>query len=52
MHCNIKKHSQLVLTTNAEVLQSYAKLDAKKIKCTKAEFDMWQQATGWNLSSN
>ena len=51
MHCNITKYSQLVLTSDAEVLQSYAKLDAKKTQCTKAEFDMWQQATGWNHSS-
>ena len=51
MHCNITKYSQLVLTSDAEILQSYAKLDAKKSQCTKAEFDMWQQATGWNHSS-
>ena len=51
MHCNITKYSQLVLTSDAEILQPYAKLDAKKTQCTKAEFDMWQQATGWNHSS-
>ena len=50
MHCNITKYSQLVLTSDAEVRQSHAKLDAKKTQCTKAEFDMWQQATGWNHS--
>ncbi|CAK9044027.1 Uncharacterized protein SCF082_LOCUS25069, partial [Durusdinium trenchii] len=43
MHCNITKYSQLVLTSDAEILQSYAKLDAKKTQCTKAEFDMWQE---------
>ena len=46
MHCNIAKYSQLKLTTDQEVLQSYAKLDARKATCTKADFDMWQQATG------
>ena len=50
MHCNITKYSQLKLTTDQEVLQSYAKLDARKATCTKTDFDMWQQATGWTHS--
>ena len=51
MHCNVTKYSQLVLTSDAEVLQSHARLDAKKARRAKAEIDMWQQATGWNHGS-
>ena len=49
-HCNILQYNQLSLTTDDEVLESYARLDAKATS-TKHDFDMWQQATGWNHSS-
>ena len=51
MHCNIMQYNQLSLTTDDQVLESYARLDARKATSTKNDFDMWQQATGWNHSS-
>ena len=44
------QHSQLVLSTDQGVLDSYARLASRKDGCTKAEFDMWQQATGLTFS--
>ncbi|CAE7256692.1 unnamed protein product [Symbiodinium sp. CCMP2592] len=42
------KYSQLVLTTDEDVIQSYRRLDERRATCrTKAEFSQWQQATGW-----
>lgn len=49
-HHNVQKLSQLVLTTDDQVLQSYAQLHARASTCTKQEFEMWQQATGWTYS--
>eukprot|EP00438_Fugacium_kawagutii_P017417 Skav234034 [mRNA] locus=scaffold2485:5120:7207:+ [translate_table: standard] len=49
-HHNVQKYSQLVLTTDAQVLQSYAQLHARASTCTKQDFEMWQQATGWTYS--
>ena len=39
------------MTSDDQVLESYARLDARKATSTKNDFDMWQQATGWNHSS-
>ena len=50
MHSNITKYSQLKLTSDQDVLQSYASLHARKQHCTKADFELWQQATGWSHS--
>ena len=50
-HCNITRYNQLVLTTDAAILQSYATLDQKRDRCSKKEFDLWQQATGWTWSA-
>ena len=51
MHCNIKKYDQLVLTTDAQVLQSYHNLNSRKLTSTKKEFQLWEQATGWTWSA-
>ena len=50
MHENTRKYDQLVLTTNGQVLESYAQLHARKAICTKANFELWEKATGWTYS--
>ena len=51
MHCNIKKYNQLVLTTDAQVLQSYQNLSSRRMTSTKQDFQRWEQATGWTWSA-
>ena len=50
MHENTTKYDQLVLTSNSQVLESYAKLHARKATTTRAEFELWEKATGWTYS--
>ena len=50
MHSNITKYSQLDLASDQDVLQSYATLHSRKETCSKADFELWQQATGWSHS--
>ena len=45
------QYNQLRLTSDHQVLESYARPDARKATATKDDFDMWQQAAGWNHSS-
>ena len=46
------KYSDLVLVQDQELLDSYARLDAKKHTTTSKQFEHWQKATGWTWSKN
>ena len=46
------KYSDLVLVEDQELLDSYAKLDARKRTTTSKQFEHWQKATGWTWSKN
>ena len=47
------KYSQLVLTTDEDVVQSFHRLNERRATCrTKAEFSQWQQATGWTWNAH
>ena len=47
------KHHQLVLSTDDDVVQSYHRLNERRATCrTRAEFNRWQQATGWTWNAH
>lgn len=46
------KYSDLVIVQDQELLDSYARLDAKKHTTTSKQFEHWQKATGWTWSKN
>lgn len=41
----------LVLATDNDALNSFDRLAARRSSCSPAEFQDWQQATGWNFST-
>ena len=42
----------LVLASDDDALNSFDRLAARKAVCTPAEFQDWQQATGWSFSTH
>ena len=43
--------SELALTTDAEALASFNRLRDRKDKVSVAEFEQWEQCTGWSCSA-
>lgn len=46
------KHNQLSLTEDAEIYQSWQRLQERSRTCSRADFNMWQQAAGMTWSEH
>lgn len=50
--CKVTCESDLMLSTNQEVLDSFDRLQARKGACSAKEFNMWEQASGWTFTQH